>query len=317
MIKLFYLLVASSATCYGILSLTSRSKVIRVSRSPVRVRDSISVNKSSFRFLDKADLDALKGLIHAPKFYAVVVIEAVTSVLLPPLVAFSLVTSGLILLWSWLKEQEIGVSETLQDLWPTILQEMSIRVASTGSSIARTFFDSTRSLDTHLQHLFDQAEAIWTLTSDLETALRYLERELSDSNSQNVLRSILLCERSGTHHAHERLGQLHLEQQRQYDSTKDLKTRLASVAVARYFVVVVPLVMFGLGAFLSGSLNLFTSSLSQLIFGVSLLVLVICWVWTTRLMVPPQVGYRVRPSLSKGQRVAVEVALQAERRRSR
>lgn len=317
MVKLPYLFVASLSIYYGLFSLTSRSKVSPVSTQRTGVEGRTSVDRRSIGLLDKADFDALKRLIRTPKFYALISIEAVASLVLPPLVSISIVTSGLILLWSWLKEHELKVSETLQNLWPTALQEMSIRVASTGNSIARTFFDSTRDLDTHLQHLFGQAEAIWMLTSDLDTAFRYLERELPDSNSQNVLRSILRCEQNGTHHAHERLGQLHLEQQRQYDSAKDLETRLASVTVARYFVVVVPLVMFGLGTFLSGGLNLFTSSLSQLIFGVSLLILVICWVWTTRLMVPPQVGYRVKPSLSKAQRIAVDVALQAEKRRTR
>ncbi len=307
------LFIALLAVGYGIFTITSKSKSTSTSTPLFHIHVDRSTTQASHRLPGKKDLYNLEQLLRTPKSLFTITTIVVAFIALPPIDSFSVATSGLVLFWSWARQQEVATSETLLDLWPTILQEMSIRTASTGSSIARTFFSSTHSFPSKLQRLFDQAESIWALTNDLETAFRYLERELPDSNSQNVLRSILRCELNGGHRSHEYLEQLHVEQRRRYDAAKDLETRLASVGIARYFVIVVPLVMFGLGSLLSGNIGPFTNSLSQLIFGLAILILTMSWVWITQLMTPPQMSYSLKSSLSKTQRLALQIAVKTEK----
>ncbi|SHE60040.1 hypothetical protein SAMN02745225_01086 [Ferrithrix thermotolerans DSM 19514] len=253
--------------------------------------------------------------LRRPRSLILMTASALSFLVMPMSVSFAITISSLAVFTSWTDTQKEGLSSKLQELWPQLLHEMSIRVATTGSSLGRCFFNSLGSTPSEFIDTFRQAESIWLLTGDLETAFRHLEKELSDPNSQKVLRRILTYDRSGTQRIHEQIELLRHEQLRRLYASNELKTKLASIAIARYLIVIVPVVMFALGVVMSGTMPNLRTGLSQVVFSLSILTLGGCWFWTSRLSRLPEVKQLQHTTLTASQRVAVALALQVHKKK--
>lgn len=177
-----------------------------------------------------------------------------------------------------------SLSRQLTEAWPTVLDELRIRVTTLGQAIPQALFRSASSFGTQIEAVFADCERLWQLSGDFGLASSALDAALGDSASSSVLQTILLCHRTGGSDTEARIIELREIRSAELRTFKEAEAKLASVRFARNFVLVVPICMAVVGLAIGGGFNAYRTPWGIGLSIFAILILAGCWMWSAKLM---------------------------------
>ncbi len=174
-----------------------------------------------------------------------------------------------------------------QEAWPRLIEEIRVLVASAGRSIPQALFVVGRRAPVELSRAFEAAHREWLLTTDFERALRVLKHEMAHPTADITCETLLTAHTVGGVDLDRRLRDLADDRLADVQARKDARAKQSGARFARAFVLVVPLGMALVGLSIGRGRAAYETSMGQLLVGVGLVMLLVCWLWASRIMAIP------------------------------
>jgi tight adherence protein B len=175
-----------------------------------------------------------------------------------------------------------------RDAWPRLLEELRLLTGSVGRSIPQALFEVGRRGPVDWRPAFAAAEREWLLTTDLSRTTALLKDRLADPTADAVCETLLVAHEVGGSDLDGRLADLIEDQIIDLQGRKDAASRQAGVRFARRFVLLVPLGMTLAGLSIGTGRRAYETPGGQLAVVIGLVAVVLCWLWSGRLMRVPE-----------------------------
>lgn len=175
-----------------------------------------------------------------------------------------------------------------QEAWPRMIEEIRVQTTSLGRSIPQALFDVGHRAPAELHSAFDAAQREWLLTTDLPRALRVLKGLLADPTADMACETLLVAHELGGSDIGRRLEALAEDRRRDTYGRKEARSRQAGARFARVFVLVVPVGMALAGMSIGNGREAYRSAEGQIVVMVALGLVIVCWLWATRVMRLPE-----------------------------
>jgi tight adherence protein B len=173
------------------------------------------------------------------------------------------------------------------EVWPRLLEELRLLTGSAGRSIPQALFEVGRRAPVEWRPAFAAAEREWLLTTDLSRTTALLKDRLADPTADVVCETLLVAHEVGGSDLDARLADLIEDRSIDLQGRKDAASRQAGVRFARRFVLLVPLGMTLAGLSIGTGRRAYQTTGGQLAVALGLIVVVLCWWWSGRLMRMP------------------------------
>jgi tight adherence protein B len=174
------------------------------------------------------------------------------------------------------------------DAWPALLEELRLLTGSAGRSIPQALFEVGRRAPAEWRPAFAAAEREWLLTTDLARTTGLLKERLADPTADTLCETLLVAHEVGGADLDARLADLIEDRRIDQQGRKDAASRQAGVRFARQFVLLVPLGMTLAGLSIGAGRSAYQTVGGQVAVAVGLVAVVVCWVWSGRLMRLPE-----------------------------
>jgi len=175
------------------------------------------------------------------------------------------------------------------EAWPRMLEELRLRTGSLGRSIPQALFEVGRGAPPEWRPAFAAAEREWLLTTDFPRTVALLKDRLSDPTVDAVGETLVVAHEVGGGELDARLVDLIEDRVLDLQGRKDAESRQAGVRFARRFVLLVPLGMALAGLTIGTGRSAYETAGGQLAVAAGLLAVMLCWLWSGRLMrLPPE-----------------------------
>ncbi len=179
--------------------------------------------------------------------------------------------------------------EQASESWPQILEEVRVLTGSAGRSIPNALALAGRNAATEpMRAAFAAFDREWTLTTDLNRSLGVLKRALADPSADAVCETLLVAHEAGGSLLDRRLEALVDDRISDVSDRKEALARQAGARFARWFVLIVPLGMAGVGLSIGNGREAYTGVVAQVLVLSALALLAICWVWASALLQLPR-----------------------------
>jgi tight adherence protein B len=175
-----------------------------------------------------------------------------------------------------------------REAWPRLLEELRLLTGSVGRSIPQALFEVGRRGPVEWRPAFAAAEREWLLTTDLSRTTALLKDRLADPTADAVCETLLVAHEVGGSDLDGRLVDLIEDQIIDLQGRKDAASRQAGVRFARRFVLLVPLGMTLAGLSIGTGRHAYETPGGQLAVVIGLVAVVLCWLWSGRLMRIPE-----------------------------
>ncbi len=175
-----------------------------------------------------------------------------------------------------------------RETWPRMLEELRLLTGSLGRSIPQALFDVGRRAPVELRPAFAAAEREWLLTTDFARTAAVLRHRLADPTADVVAETLTIAHEVGGTDLDRRLAELIDDRILDLQGRKEAETEQAGVRFARRFVLLVPLGMALAGLSIGNGRAAYQTVSGQAAVAVGLLAVVLCWVWSGRLMRLPE-----------------------------
>lgn len=176
--------------------------------------------------------------------------------------------------------------EIALESWPRMIEEIRIKVSSTGASIPHALLEVGLNGPETLRPAFQAAQREWAFTTDFERTVAVLKEELNDPTADMVCETLVIAsglggsvDRELTELAHDRRADLR--------DRKEAKAKQSGARFARNFVVIVPAGMALAGLNVGEGRHAYQTLTGQVLITIGLVVIIVCWIWATRLMQLP------------------------------
>lgn len=168
--------------------------------------------------------------------------------------------------------------------WPRMLEELRLLTGSLGRSIPQALFEVGRRAPMELRPAFVAAEREWLLTTDFPRTMTVLKRRLADPTADVVAETLIVAHEIGGGDLDRRLAELVEDRHLDLQGRKDAQSKQAGVRFARRFVLLVPLGMAVAGLSIGNGRSSYETPFGQLAVASGLMAVVLCWMWSGRLM---------------------------------
>ena len=168
-----------------------------------------------------------------------------------------------------------------------MIEEIRVLVGSGGRSIPQALIDVGLRGPDELQPAFRAAQREWALTTDFERTVRVLKHRLADPTADAACETLLVAAEVGGD-VDRRLRALAEDRRQDLLGRKEARSRQAGARLARTFVVVVPAGMALAGLSVGDGGAAYRSATGQLLVGIGIALVVVCWAWAGRVMRLPE-----------------------------
>lgn len=173
---------------------------------------------------------------------------------------------------------------TAREQWPRLLEELRLLTGSLGRSIPQALFEVGRKAPPELGEAFALAEREWLLTTDFPGTLAVLRKRLADPTADAICETLAVAQEVGGGDLDGRLAELIEDRVVDLQARKESLSKQAGVRFARRFVLLVPLGMALAGLSIGTGRSAYETTAGQLAVAAGILAVVICWLWSGRLM---------------------------------
>ncbi len=188
------------------------------------------------------------------------------------------------------KQSESSVlHDQLLEGWPNVIDEVRIRVCALGEAIPHALFSASSGFGEKASSIFDRNRITWNLTGDFYLTCNLIADELVDPKSTTVLQTMVLLHELASTSTESRLARLRDDRSWDLTAAKEAKAAMAGAIFARRFVLVVPIGMALAGAAIGGGRSSFQTPAGISLSALALGLLLLCWIWSTRLIGLPKV----------------------------
>ena len=174
--------------------------------------------------------------------------------------------------------------ERARDSWPRLIEEIRILTGSAGRSVPQALFEVGLAGPVELRPAFESAHREWLLSTDFGRTLDVAKRALADPTADAACETLLIAHELGGTDLDGRLEALADDRRQDTQGRKDARARQAGVRFARRFVLLVPLGMAVVGLSVGNGRAAYESPLGQVVVVVALGLVVLCWLWSGRIM---------------------------------
>jgi tight adherence protein B len=188
---------------------------------------------------------------------------------------------------SWYRSRRRARMAAAAESWPRMLEELRLRTGSLGQSIPQALFETGRNAPADWQPAFAAAEREWLLTTDFPRTVALLKESLADPTVDAVGETLVVAHEVGGGELDARLVDLIEDRILDIQGRRDAQSRQAGVRFARRFVLLVPLGMALAGLTIGAGRSAYQTTGGQLAVVVGLVAVLLCWLWSGRLMQLP------------------------------
>lgn len=185
----------------------------------------------------------------------------------------------------WLNRHK-RAREAALEAWPRMIEEIRIKVSSTGASIPHALLDVGLNGPETLQPAFQAAQREWAFTTDFERTVAVLKEELNDPTADMVCETLVIASGLGGSVDRE-LTELANDRRADLRDRKEATAKQSGARFARNFVIIVPAGMALAGLNVGDGRAAYQSTTGQILITVGLAIMIVCWSWATRLMQLP------------------------------
>lgn len=175
-----------------------------------------------------------------------------------------------------------------RDAWPRLLEQLRLMTGSLGYSIPQALFEVGKGAPLEMKPAFVAAEREWLLTTDFERTLALLRAQLADATADAVCETLFVANEVGGAGLDRRLAALISDRAHDVQARKDARSKQEGVRFARRFVLLVPLGMTLAGLSIGNGRHAYATTGGQLAVAAGLLGIVVCWLWSGRLLQLPE-----------------------------
>jgi tight adherence protein B len=175
-----------------------------------------------------------------------------------------------------------------REAWPRLIEELRIKTITLGRSIPQALFEVGRRAPAELQPAFEDARREWALTTDFERTIEVLRRRLADATADAVCETLLIAHQIGGSDVDRCLTALVDDRVLDLQGRKDAQARQAGARFARWFTIIVPVLMALVGMSIGEGRSAYGSATGQFLTAVAVVVMVTCWFWAGRIMRLPE-----------------------------
>lgn len=174
------------------------------------------------------------------------------------------------------------------EAWPRMLEELRLATGSLGRSIPQALFEVGRRAPEEWRPAFAAAEREWLLTTDFGRTMALLKGRLADPTADSVCETLVIAHEVGGTELQLRLADLIEDRILDIHGRRDAASRQSGVRFARRFVLLVPLGMTLAGLSIGTGRRAYETAGGQLAVVIGLIAVVLCWIWSGRLMRVPE-----------------------------
>ena len=171
-----------------------------------------------------------------------------------------------------------------EDVWPSMIDEIRVLCGSAGRSIPQALLDVGRRSPIELRPAFVAGHRAWTLTTDFERTIAVIKEQLDSPSADAACETLLVAHELGGGDLDRRLDDLAEDRRLDAIGRKDARSKQAGVRFARRFVVIVPLGMAVAGLSLGNGRSAYATSTGQVLVSVGIGLIVVCWIWSGRIL---------------------------------
>ncbi|MCC5954216.1 MAG: type II secretion system F family protein [Acidimicrobiia bacterium] len=186
------------------------------------------------------------------------------------------------------RRQQRARRDAVRASWPALLDEVRVRTGAGGQSIPQALIALRDQAPPVLAPTFAAAHHRWSVTTDLDATLAVVRDDLADAATDTICETLLAVHEAGGPHLHERLETLAEDRRVDLRHRKDALARQAGARFARRFVVLVPVGMALVGMSIGSGRAAYATPAGQLVVGLSIALVAVCWWWAGRLMAVPE-----------------------------
>lgn len=235
---------------------------------------------------------AQAGLADVPvtEFAAVIVVLGLTGVLAGALVFASPLPAAILGLFAACaplasyRRRRLLLRQKAQESWPRMIEEIRILTGSVGRSIPQALFEVGRGGPEELRPAFAAAQREWLLSTDFARTLAVLKARLADPTVDATCETLLIAHELGGSDLDHRLTALAEDRRLDSRERKDAHAKQAGARLARWFVLIVPMGMAGVGLTIGRGREAYATPLGQILVVVALGMIVACWIWASLIM---------------------------------
>jgi len=171
-----------------------------------------------------------------------------------------------------------------QESWPRLIDQIRVLTGSAGRSVPQALFEVGRAAPPELRPAFDAAHREWLLSTDFSRTVAVLEAQLSDPVADATCETLLIAHELGGTDLGRRLEDLAADRRADVQDRKDAIAKQAGVRFARRFVLIVPAGMALVGLSVGTGRAAYETPAGQAVVVVALVLIVVCWLWSGRIM---------------------------------
>jgi tight adherence protein B len=177
---------------------------------------------------------------------------------------------------------------TAAEAWPQMIDEIRVLVGAAGRSIPQALFDVGLRGPAELHAAFVVAQREWLISTDFGQTTEVLKRHLADPTADATCETLLVAHEIGGADLDRRLAELAEDRRDEMLARKDARSKQAGVRFARWFVLIVPLGMALAGLSLGDGRAAYEKPSGQIMVGVALAMIAMCWLWSGRMLRLPE-----------------------------
>ena len=172
--------------------------------------------------------------------------------------------------------------------WPRMIEEISLLTGSLGRSVPQALFEVGKGSPEEMRPAFAAAHREWLISTDFERSVAVLKAGLADATADAACETLLVAHEVGGTDVQRRLTALVEDRVADLQGRKDARARQAGARFARKFVLFVPIGMALVGLSIGGSSAAYRSAEGQLAASAAIGIVVLCWLWSGRIMKLPE-----------------------------
>jgi tight adherence protein B len=171
-----------------------------------------------------------------------------------------------------------------RESWPRLIEELRIKTTTLGRSIPQALLEVGHGAPDELVPAFEHARREWHLSTDFERTVDVLRSRLADATADAVCETLLVAQQIGGTDVDRCLTALAEDRVADLQGRKDAAARQAGARFARWFTIVVPVLMALVGMSIGEGRRAYSSATGQVLTAIGIAVMVLCWFWAGRIM---------------------------------
>lgn len=189
------------------------------------------------------------------------------------------------------RSRRIRLREEARRNWPPLIEEVRVLTTGLGKSVPVAFFEAGLRVPSEpMRTAFAECHKEWLRTTDFTGSVQRLKTLLADPTADSVCEILLLAYLLGGTDLDSRLDRLARDRRTDLNARLDAASRQAGARFARWFVIIVPLVMAAVGMTIGDGRSAYQTSTGQILVTAGIALMGLCWWWSATIMRLPEEG---------------------------